>query len=52
MTPTFTILLPQYIGSHDFHSVLTNAGMLIGVGDFRPTYGLFMVVRYELLAGL
>jgi hypothetical protein len=48
----FTILVPQYIAPNDFHSVISNAGLLVGVGDFRPTYGRFMLVRYELLPGL
>jgi hypothetical protein len=27
--------------------VLTQAGKLIGVGDFRPTYGRFQTRRFE-----
>jgi hypothetical protein len=34
---------PEYIRPQDLHDVLANAGKLIGVGDFRPTYGRFLV---------
>jgi hypothetical protein len=42
-TARFTILTPEYIDRGMFHEVLTLAGRLIGVGDFRPTYGRFQV---------
>lgn len=42
-TARFTILTPEYIDRNLFHEVLTMAGRLIGVGDFRPTYGRFQV---------
>ena len=45
----FLVLTPEYIASQDIHSVLTQAGQLIGVGDFRPTYGRFQVIRFEVL---
>lgn len=41
--------LPQYIPVADLQQVLVNAGSLIGVGDFRPTYGRFTVVGFSLL---
>ena len=41
------VLLPEYIGEELFLDVLTQAGRLIGVGDFRPTYGRFQVTRFE-----
>jgi len=31
--------------------VLENAGMYIGVGDYRPRYGLFDVIKFELANG-
>jgi len=40
--------LPEYIPTHDLHDVLSAAGRLIGVGDFRPTYGRFVVVSFEM----
>lgn len=42
------VLLPEYIPPADLHEVLTMAGRLVGIGDFRPTYGRFQVTRFEL----
>jgi hypothetical protein len=39
--------LPEYIQPAFFHEILTNAGKLIGLADFRPSYGRFMVTRFE-----
>jgi hypothetical protein len=41
------VLLPEYIGRSDLQDVITNAGRLIGLGDFRPTYGRFNVTKFE-----
>lgn len=41
------VLLPEYIPPMDLLDVVTRAGQLVGVGDFRPTYGRFAVVRFE-----
>ncbi len=38
--------LPEYIGPALLHEVLTSAGKLIGVGDFRPTYGRFRITSF------
>src|SRR3990167_5637012 len=35
------VMLPEYISRDDLHQVISNAGRLIGLGDFRPTYGRF-----------
>ena len=43
------VLLSEYIPSQLLHSVLIDAGRLIGVGDFRPTYGRFQVVQFEVI---
>lgn len=43
----FTILTPEYIEPNDFQSVLVQAGILIGVGDFRPTYGRYGITHFE-----
>lgn len=40
---------PQYIDPILLRQALTQAGRLVGVGDFRPTYGRFSVTRFELL---
>lgn len=49
ITLEFVVNLPEYISPADLHEVLVNAGRLIGVGDFRPTYGRFSVVNFECL---
>ena len=41
------INIPEYISPHLLNEVLSNAGRLVGVGDFRPTYGRFQIVRFE-----
>lgn len=43
------VLTPEYIDPRMLHDVVTQAGRLIGVGDFRPTYGRFQIVRWELV---
>jgi hypothetical protein len=41
------VLLPEYIDLSMLLDTATNAGRLIGVGDFRPTYGRFQVVNVK-----
>lgn len=43
------VLLPEYIPPMDLLDVITRAGQLVGIGDFRPTYGRFAVVRFEIV---
>lgn len=40
---------PEYIDRAFLLDVLGTAGKLIGVGDFRPTYGRFDVTKFEAL---
>ena len=40
------VLLPEYISPELFNEVFQNAGRLIGVGDFRPTFGRFQVTSF------
>lgn len=42
------VLLPEYISPADLLDVLTQAGRLVGLADFRPTYGRFQVVNFEI----
>lgn len=42
---------PEYIDEAFLLDVLGTAGRLIGVGDFRPTYGRFNVTKFERVAG-
>lgn len=48
---TFTVLVltPEYIDEHQLQDVLSAAGRLVGVGDFRPTFGRFSVTNFEIL---
>jgi len=48
-TVLFGVLLPEYIHSSDLLEVISQAGRLVGVGDFRPTYGRFQVTKFEVL---
>lgn len=41
--------LPEYVSQEMLHALLVDAGRLVGVGDFRPTYGRFQVRRFEVL---
>lgn len=41
------INLPEYISPADLNEVAANAGRLLGLGDFRPTYGRFQVVHFK-----
>lgn len=43
----FMVLLPQYINPRLLHRTLVDGGRLVGVGDFRPTFGRFSVTRWE-----
>lgn len=44
------ILLPEYIDCDSLADVLTNAGRLVGVADFRPTFGRFRVEKFVQLS--
>ena len=44
---TLLVLLPEYVSPQILNEVVTNAGRLIGVGDFRPTYGRFQIVSFD-----
>lgn len=43
-----SVLLPEYVSPASLQDVLTQAGRLIGVGDFRPTYGRFAVKSFDI----
>lgn len=46
----FLVLTPEYIAPMDLHAVLTQAGVLVGIADFRPTFGRFGITSFEVLA--
>lgn len=45
----FLILTPEYIAPMELHAVLTQAGVLVGIADFRPTFGRFGITSFEVL---
>lgn len=45
----FVVNLPEYVSPPFFHDILTLAGRAIGVGDFRPTYGRYQIIKFEVL---
>jgi hypothetical protein len=48
---TFVLLvhLPEYVSTTMLHGLITDAGRFVGVGDYRPTYGRFQIVGFEIL---
>lgn len=42
--------LPEYVQPELLHEVLAMAGRLVGIGNFRPTYGRFAVMRFDVRA--
>ena len=47
---TFQLMVntPEYIPPADLLAIVNDAGRLVGVGDFRPTYGRFAVVDWNI----
>jgi hypothetical protein len=43
----FQVQLPEYVPSPSVLDVLVNAGRLVGVGDFRPSFGRFQVTDFR-----
>lgn len=43
------ITTPEYISPEFLQQIITKAGLLVGVGDFRPTYGRFGITNFEVL---
>jgi hypothetical protein len=44
---TLQVLTPEYIEPTLLQDVLSTAGRLVGVGDFRPTYGRFFIQNFK-----
>jgi hypothetical protein len=44
----FMVVLPEYIDAQFLNGILVDAGRLVGVGDFRPTYGRFQITRFDI----
>ncbi len=45
----FLVNLPEYVSPELLHALVNDAGRLIGIADFRPTYGRFQVRHFEVL---
>jgi hypothetical protein len=41
------VLTPEYISQALLNETVAMAGRLIGVGDFRPSFGRFQVVDFK-----
>lgn len=50
-TASFFLLcnLPGYISPSDLNEVIAQAGLLVGLADFRPSHGRFQVTSFEVL---
>lgn len=49
VTVQLQVNLPEYIGESDLHETITMAGKLIGVGNFRPTFGRFQIDSFRVI---
>lgn len=45
----FMVNLPEYMTPQKLNYLAQQAGRLVGLADFRPSYGRFAVTRFELL---
>lgn len=43
----FDVILPEYVSQEMFHEALSLAGRVIGLAQYRPTYGRFQVMKFE-----
>ena len=41
------VMLPEYVDRGTLRETIESAGRLIGVGDFRPTFGRFGIVEFK-----
>jgi hypothetical protein len=41
------VVLPEYVDRNTLRETIESAGRLIGIGDFRPTFGRFGIIRFE-----
>jgi hypothetical protein len=41
--------LPEYLPAQRLNHILQQAGRIVGLADFRPSYGRFNVIRFEVL---
>jgi len=43
----FDVILPEYVSETMLYEALSLAGRVIGLAQYRPTYGRFQVVKFE-----
>jgi hypothetical protein len=48
-TVQFMVTTPQYIDARMLHRTFTDAGRLVGLADFRPTFGRFSVTSFVIV---
>jgi hypothetical protein len=48
-TVNLQILLPEYINPALANEVLQYSGRIVGVGDFRPSFGRFQVTGFNVI---
>ena len=41
------VILPEYVDRQMLRETVESAGRLIGIGDFRPTFGRFGIIKFE-----
>ncbi len=41
------VLLPEYVDRNTLRETIESAGRLVGIGDFRPTFGRFGIVKFD-----
>ena len=41
------VLTPEYISTAFLHELIERAGQLVGVGDYRPTFGRFQITGFD-----
>lgn len=46
-TVALTVVLPEYVTQPFLRELVIDAGRLVGVGDFRPTFGRFHITKWE-----
>jgi len=46
---SFQILLPEYISPSLVNDVLQMSGKVVGIADFRPSFGRFLVTRFSVV---
>ncbi|MDE2103573.1 MAG: hypothetical protein KGL39_40410 [Patescibacteria group bacterium] len=46
---SFQILLPEYISPQLMNDTLQYAGRIVGIGDFRPSFGRFQVTGFKVI---